>query len=68
MAQDVQKVLPHLVEERNWYLSVEYNLEMQMMMIDALKELKAENDALKARIETLESNPTNISPTAILSR
>ncbi len=62
VAQDVQKVLPHLVEERNGYLSVEYNLEMQMMLIKAIQELAQENQALKkqnqdiiARLENLEA-------------
>ncbi len=54
IAQDVQKVLPHLVEEKNGYLSVEYNLEMQMMLINAMQELKAENEDLKQRVEALE--------------
>ena len=62
VAQDVQKVLPHLVKEKNGYLSVEYNLEIQMMLVNAIQELAQENQALKkqaqdiiARLENLEA-------------
>jgi hypothetical protein len=50
VAQDVEPVLPHLVHERNGYLSVEYNLEMQMMLVNAIQELKEENQELKQLI------------------
>lgn len=63
VAQDVEKVLPHLVQEKNGYLSVEYNLEMRMMLINAIQEqqsqinnLKSENLALKQRIGALEAS------------
>ena len=54
VAQDVQKVLPHLVEERNGYLSVEYNLEMQMMLIKAIQEQQKQIEELKKRISQME--------------
>ncbi|MBI3050836.1 tail fiber domain-containing protein [Candidatus Woesearchaeota archaeon] len=60
VAQDVEKVLPHLVKEKNGYKSVEYNLEMQMMLINAIQELKAEKDAeigkLKGENENLRAD------------
>ncbi|MEK7508196.1 MAG: tail fiber domain-containing protein, partial [Patescibacteria group bacterium] len=55
IAQDVEKVIPELVStDVNGYKAVKYGAELQMWTIEALKELKAENDALKARVKTLE--------------
>ncbi len=55
IAQDVEKVIPELVStDVNGYKAVKYGAELQMWTIEALKELKAENDALKARVNALE--------------
>lgn len=65
IAQDVQKVFPELVlnsedEEGNDYLTVNYN-GLVAPMIESIKELKAENEALKARLDSLEASiKTNI--------
>jgi len=62
IAQELQKIAPYMVgdweynnnETKETYLSVN-NGAMTYMLINAVKELKAENDLLKKRIEKLES-------------
>ena len=70
IAQEVEKVLPKLVQE-NWsdnginedgsaiegekYKTVS-QADMIPTLVKAIQELKADNDSLKARIETLENN------------
>ena len=54
LAEDVEKVLPELVfEDSNGTKSVAY-IKLTAVLIEAVKELKSENDDLKARIEALE--------------
>jgi len=54
-AQEVREVLPEVVSEGgDGYLSIEYG-KMAPLIIEALKELKAENEKLKSRIEKLEA-------------
>ena len=54
-AQEVREVLPEVVSEGgDGYLSIEYG-KMAPFIVEALKELKAENEKLKARIEKLEA-------------
>jgi len=56
LAQDVEKVLPHLVQnDQHGHKAVFYNKEIQMHMVQAIKELKAENDELKKRLAALEA-------------
>ena len=57
IAQEVKDVLPELVETGNseqQYLHLDYT-NIIPVLINGLKELKAENDELKARIEVLEA-------------
>ena len=55
IAQDVQKVFPEAVSDINPdELGLRYT-DMVPLLVAAVKELKAENDALKARIEALEA-------------
>ena len=54
IAQDVEAVLPELVvTEDDGYKAVDYT-KLPLLSIQAIKELKAENDTLKARVGELE--------------
>jgi hypothetical protein len=54
IAQDVQEFLPEAVSvDQSGYLLLDMN-PVNVAMINAIKELKAENDELKARLERLE--------------
>jgi hypothetical protein len=56
VAQDVEKILPELVNtDKDGYKAVKYGVELQMLTIQSIKELNAENALLKKRIEKLES-------------
>ncbi|HXI90199.1 MAG TPA: tail fiber domain-containing protein [Blastocatellia bacterium] len=50
VAQDVEKVMPDLVaEDESGYKVVRYN-KLPLILLEALKELKAENDSLKQEL------------------
>ena len=52
IAQEVEIILPELVDvDEEGYKTVRYGLELQMLAIQAIKELKAENDELKQEIK-----------------
>jgi hypothetical protein len=59
VAQDVQEVAPEFVMESNWgteenpkmRLSI-YQTDLQYALMKCIQELKAENDALKSRLDT----------------
>ncbi|MBF0280311.1 MAG: tail fiber domain-containing protein [SAR324 cluster bacterium] len=54
IAQEVEEVFPHLVKTgEDGYKRVTYNIELQMHTIQAIKELKEENDALKMKYEQM---------------
>jgi len=54
IAQDVEQVLPELVEtDKDGFKAVNYS-KLPLFTIQAVKELKAENDALKQRVAELE--------------
>ncbi len=42
IAQDVQAIFPNLVEEKNGFLAIRYNLELQMLAIASIKELNGD--------------------------
>lgn len=55
VAQDVESVFPDLVTtDGDGYRAVNYS-KLPLLTIQAVKELKAENDALRARTEALEA-------------
>ena len=56
IAQEVEEILPELVfENKEGIKSLAY-ANMNAILVKAIQELKADNDSLKARIETLENN------------
>jgi len=55
IAQDVEAVLPEMVHEGNdGYKSIDY-ARLTAVLVEAVKELKAENEELRSRIERLEN-------------
>jgi hypothetical protein len=54
VAQDLQAHFPELVVEKKGKITYDKN-ELQVIMLKAIQELKAENEALKSQIKTLES-------------
>jgi hypothetical protein len=56
IAEDVEKTVPDLViyDDQGQPNGVRYN-KLALYLLETVKELKAENDALKSRIEALES-------------
>jgi hypothetical protein len=55
IAQEVEEVLPQVVSEDNdGYYNIDYS-KIAPLLIEAIKELKAENDELKKRIQKIES-------------
>jgi hypothetical protein len=54
VAQDVEQVLPELVvTNADGYKAVDYS-KLPLLTIEAVKELKSENDSLKERVAELE--------------
>jgi len=54
IAQDVEQVLPELVvTNEDGYKAVDYS-KLPLLTIQAVKDLKAENDALKKRLTEVE--------------
>ena len=54
IAQDVEQVLPELVAtDSDGYKAVDYS-KLPLLTIQAVKDLKSENDALKQRVSELE--------------
>ena len=62
VAQDVQDLFPDLVAtDDQGYLAVNYS-KVPLLTVQAVKELKAENDALKARLAALEAAVAALPP------
>ncbi|HET8676746.1 MAG TPA: tail fiber domain-containing protein [Blastocatellia bacterium] len=54
IAQEVEEVLPELVTtDESGYKAVRYN-KLPLLLLQAIKELKADNEALRKRLEALE--------------
>ena len=59
IAQDVEQVLPELVAtDSDGYKAVDYS-KLPLLTIQAMKELKAENDALKEELAQLKEHVEN---------
>jgi hypothetical protein len=50
IAQEVEKVLPELVEDTDGIKSVSYG-NIAGLLIESIKELKVENDIMKKRLD-----------------
>jgi len=62
VAQDVEQVLPELVAtDSDGYKAVDYS-KLPLLTIQAMKELKAENDARKAENDALKQRVTELEP------
>jgi hypothetical protein len=56
IAQDVEKVLPELVHtDSDGYKSLSYD-KLTAVLVEAVKELKVENEKLRARVKALEDH------------
>ena len=54
IAQDIQKILPEAVEEKeNGDLTVKYH-RIIPLLIESIKQLSAQNNALKSRLDKIE--------------
>jgi len=59
IAQDVEQILPELVDtDGDGYKAVDYS-KLPLLTIQAVKELKAENDTLKAQVAALTQQVEN---------
>ena len=57
IAQEVKEVVPEVVsEDRDGYMAVDY-ARLTALLVEAVKELKAQNETLSKRIEALEQQP-----------
>jgi hypothetical protein len=55
IAQNVEKVFPNMVAtDDRGYKAVNYS-QLPLLLLQAVRELKAENDALKSELETLKA-------------
>ena len=62
IAQDVEQVLPELVvTDDDGYKAIDYS-KLPLLTIQAVKELKAENDALKAENDALKQRVAELEP------
>ncbi len=60
VAQEVEKVLPELVkEDAQGFKAVNYS-ELPLVLLQAVKELKAENDALRSELDQQSADLTTI--------
>jgi hypothetical protein len=56
IAQEVETVAPELVStDKDGYKAVSYGVPLEMLALEAIKELRAENAALKERLARLEA-------------
>jgi len=54
VAQEVEKVMPELVTEDAGGFKVIHYHKLPLLMLEAIKELKAENDVLKKKLQNVE--------------
>jgi hypothetical protein len=55
IAQDVEKVLPEMVtEDARGFKAVKYS-QLPLLLLEAVRELKAENDSLRSELEAIRA-------------
>ena len=55
IAQEVQTILPDWIREKNGYLSVRYNLELPLMLVNAIQELNIKLENQEKEIQYLKN-------------
>ena len=59
IAQEVEPILPEVVDNKNDHYTMQY-APITAVLVEAMKELKSENDQLKQKVESLETELTEI--------
>ena len=59
IAQDVQPILPSIVQSDNEYLNISY-IELIPFLVESVKQLHSENNALKERMAEMDATLSNI--------
>jgi hypothetical protein len=55
IAQDVEEIIPEAIDNNGIYKHIKYNA-LTALLVEAVKELKSENEKLKERLNILESS------------
>ena len=59
IAQEVKNIIPEVVDKKGEYYGMQY-APITALLVEAIKELKAENEIQKARVEALEEEITEL--------
>jgi hypothetical protein len=59
IAQDVQPIIPSIVQSDNEYLNISY-IELIPFLVESVKQLHSENSALKKRMAEMDATLSNI--------
>lgn len=59
IAQDVQPVIPSIVQSDNEYLNISY-IELIPFLVESVKQLHSQNNALKERMAEMDDTLSNI--------
>lgn len=59
IAQDVQPIIPSIVQSDNEYLNISY-IELIPFLVESVKQLHSENNALKERMAEMDATLSNI--------
>jgi len=59
IAQDVQPIIPSIVQSDNEYLNISY-IELIPFLVESVKQLHSENNALKRHVAEMDATLSNI--------
>tara|TARA_Y100000389_G_scaffold54556_1_gene50425 strand:- start:17 stop:535 length:519 start_codon:yes stop_codon:yes gene_type:complete len=59
IAQDVQPIIPSIVQSDNEYLTISY-IELIPFLVESVKQLHSENNALKRHVAEMDATLSNI--------